>query len=130
MDERKIAKLIVFSVALFTIGFLTFGTYHFYRQGQIVHTIEERGVEVTGIVSGKSKSSGDGSASVSYIVEVEYTYQDEAYTHSYSVISSWWSRLEDGDRIQIYLDPERPTHSILGTHEGEQVESTGFVIQD
>lgn len=130
MDQRKIARFIVVSVFLFSVAFLTFAAYHFYKHQKMVDAINERGQDVVGVIVDKSKSSGSGSSSTSYVIEVEYEFKNQVYINPYSVDSSWWNRLQPNDQVGIVLDPQKPRHSILGEFEGEQITSTGFIPLD
>lgn len=132
MDQRQIARLIVFSVGLFTVCFLAFAGYNIYFQEKMLDDIEKSGVKVMGTIVEKSRSqpSDSSSARPSFVIEVEYNFENNSYRNPYSVTRSWWERLKAKDEVEIILDPSHPSHSIVGEFQGEQIESEGFIPLD
>jgi hypothetical protein len=110
MTARRIAQVFVVSIFAFAALFVAWALWHQSRHNALLVELGDRGVEVQGRVVRKHKSnpSPGSSARVSYVLDVEHSYQGRRYTNSYAVSSGEYQDLAVGHSIALLILPDEP----------------------
>jgi len=128
MDQRKLARGIVYTVMAVTIVFVAFAVYSGSKQASKESELQKTGVEVIGTVVRKHKPSGGQSSSTSYVIDVKYKHKDSVLERSFSVNSSRYDELKESDEISITFLPNDPTKSQLTEVLGKSLNGRGFIV--